>query len=206
MFHLSKIIPKISLIEHSVSLQIVRYKRKPIGAPKAKSKLYKVPEKPQLPKDELEELRRINNNYKNHMKSIKRFLVANYASKEKLDDTDHKNKVAYEDYEICAKINDEWNAKVGVEREKFFEGLLNKDIEVAKKKLEFQQFKKVLDLEEAEKIVREVKEEAKGFITAENIDEAIEKALSNPVDHNFSIDLEGNRFYGRESVPEMIKK
>lgn len=44
-------------------------------------------------------------------------------------------------------------------------------------------------------------ERSKTFITAENIDEAIERALANPVDYNFAIDVEGNRYVGRLARP-----
>lgn len=44
-------------------------------------------------------------------------------------------------------------------------------------------------------------ERSKTFITAENIDEAIERALANHVDYNFAIDTEGNRYIGRSARP-----
>jgi hypothetical protein len=47
-------------------------------------------------------------------------------------------------------------------------------------------------------------EQASSFITRENIDQAIEEALANPVDYNFSIDLQGNIHRGRLTVPEKI--
>lgn len=44
-------------------------------------------------------------------------------------------------------------------------------------------------------------ENSEHFITETNIDEAIEKALTNIVDHNFAIDTEGNIFEGRHTKP-----
>lgn len=60
--------------------------------------------------------------------------------------------------------------------------------------------KKLLDKEERDKQrekrieehVKKLKEEALTFITAANIDQAIEEALVNVVNHDFAIDLKGN--------------
>lgn len=43
---------------------------------------------------------------------------------------------------------------------------------------------------------------SKTFITAKNIDEAIEKALVDHVDYNFAIDKEGNRYIGYRGHPD----
>lgn len=42
-------------------------------------------------------------------------------------------------------------------------------------------------------------EKSKTYITEENIDEAIEKALDNVVDHKYAIDLAGNIYKGDDS-------
>lgn len=42
-------------------------------------------------------------------------------------------------------------------------------------------------------------EKSKTYITTENIDEAIEKALDNVVDHKYAIDLAGNIYQGNTS-------
>jgi len=59
--------------------------------------------------------------------------------------------------------------------------------------------------------VRKEKEQAATFITRANIDEAIEKALANQVDYNFSIDLKGainkgNERPGKSTKPEEASK
>ena len=45
--------------------------RKALGSPVAKSKLFRVPQKPQLPEDESREIRRLFNNYNTDMKSLR---------------------------------------------------------------------------------------------------------------------------------------
>lgn len=50
-------------------------------------------------------------------------------------------------------------------------------------------------------INKNFQEKSKTFITAENIDDAIERALANHVDYNFAIDTEGNHYTGRTARP-----
>ena len=50
--------------------------RKPLGSPTAKSKLFRVPQKPNLPMDETEEIRRLHNIYFTQMKSLRYYLIS----------------------------------------------------------------------------------------------------------------------------------
>lgn len=45
--------------------------RKPLGTAMAKSKLFRIPPKPVLPDDEKAEIKRLYDNYKNEMKSLR---------------------------------------------------------------------------------------------------------------------------------------
>lgn len=45
-----------------------------------------------------------------------------------------------------------------------------------------------------------MQERSKSFITKEKLDGAIEFALSNPVDYNFALDIQGNMYSGRAST------
>jgi small subunit ribosomal protein S26 len=47
-------------------------------------------------------------------------------------------------------------------------------------------------------------ERAKFYITADNIDRAIEDALASPVDHNYAIDLEGHIYRGHKTKPSDV--
>ncbi|XP_058471679.1 28S ribosomal protein S26, mitochondrial [Solea solea] len=57
---------------------------------------------------------------------------------------------------------------------------------IMKREEEQQQFMK-----EKEKEILQLQEEAKNFITPENLDQRIEEALDNPKNYNFAIDKEG---------------
>jgi len=45
--------------------------RKPLGTPTAKSKMFRIPQKPNIPTDEKEEIRRLYNNYFTQIKSLR---------------------------------------------------------------------------------------------------------------------------------------
>lgn len=46
-------------------------------------------------------------------------------------------------------------------------------------------------------LIFRLKELSKSYILKENLDQAIEFALANPVDYNFAIDLQENIYHGR---------
>lgn len=63
----------------------------------------------------------------------------------------------------------------------------NKKMEAAiQREQELQEF-----IKEKEKEILQLQEEAKNFITLENLDQRIEEALDNPKNYNFAIDKDG---------------
>lgn len=188
------------------NLITVRWRRKPRWLPTARSKVFKVPQRPNKPQEEHEEIKRLYNNYRTHMKSIRRYLFYRYSTElESQSNTEQQQLETEEDFIRCSKINDEWNGRCKVEREKRLEELLKKDVLLAKEKIESIRMKKEEQLQMIEEIVRQEKEASATYITAENIDAAIEEALNKEVDYNFAIDLDGNRYEGRETEPNLAK-
>ena len=102
----------------------------------------------------------------------------------------------------CMQENEAWNHKISVERN---ERLLKERAQQAVKireRLEAARVREEERMERIEEIVRREKELAKTFITHENLETAIEQALANTVDYNFSIDLQGNIYRGRTTLPD----
>lgn len=187
----------------SVQYECVRtVMRKPRHLPRAKSKMFRVPERKRLPEDEKLELMRLHNNYRTYIKSIRAFLKAELdksaSASEQAQEEIRKEK---EQHILCMKENDAWNAEVAklravrlakqelVEKEAILDAIIKHE----------QQEKEYL--EEVEDIISKEKERAKYYITPENIDEAIEKALDNEVDYNFSLDVDGTIYHGRFTKP-----
>jgi len=66
-----------SFIPNSVYTQCIRWKRKPIWLGTAKSKLFRIPKKPETPIEEQEEIKRIYDRYKTCIKSL-RYIYKTY--------------------------------------------------------------------------------------------------------------------------------
>lgn len=183
-----------------------RWARKPISLGTAKSKLFRVPKRPQIPIEEAEEIKRLFNNYRTNMKSVRKYLESKYAvSTLETSDPEQQKKIFEEDFARCMEINDQWNAQQKVLREKQMADRLQREIELAKSTIAEYEKQHQLQMEQIEDIVRQEKERSKTFITPDSLDEAIENALANVVDYNYAIDLEGNKYYGRETIPESQK-
>lgn len=60
-----------TFVPNSVYTQCVRWKRKPIWMPTAKSKVFRVPKRPVIPIEEKLEFQRLYNNYRTYMTSFK---------------------------------------------------------------------------------------------------------------------------------------
>lgn len=194
------------------ALTTIRFKkwcRKPWNQT-AKSKVFRVAKRPVVPPEEAIEMRRLFNNYRTQIKSLRAYLEEKYCvSNLKTSDPEEIKRLFEEDFERCVKINDEWNAKQKVIREKQAQERLDVEIEAAKKQIEEHEEEVRIKLEKIEELVRLEKEKSKSFILdLEALDAAIEHALANPTDYNFAIDLEGNKIYGRETPPikETIKQ
>lgn len=131
--------------------------------------------------------------YRTHVSSVRRFLINELAEKKKsiaLQETPADEEA---EYQRCLAINTQWNLeiaklrdiRINEENEKRREQIL---INIENKKARDEDIKRKIE----EKVLK-VKEESKTFITRENIDQAIEHALANPINYNFSIDLQGNK-------------
>ncbi|KAF7991428.1 hypothetical protein HCN44_002990 [Aphidius gifuensis] len=182
---------------NNVYSQTIRWrKRKPMRLGTAKTKLFRVPPRIRLPEEESIEILRLSNNYRTYMKSIKAHMVKIVAANEVQFDEALMDQLEQEDYEKCMKLNDEWNEKVRISREKRHKELMDKRIEHALIKMKEKEEKKLNIMKNIEEQVRKMKIEAKTFITADNIDQAIEEALQNVVSYNSVIDLQGKIYEG----------
>ncbi|CAO1397702.1 unnamed protein product [Diamesa hyperborea] len=192
----------------SVCVQCVRWRRKPRWMPVAKSRVFKVPERTKVPEDERVELLRLHNNYKTQMRSLRAFFREEVEQKKAVTSDDHIVVSAEQEeaeFQRMKSINDQWNmeitkvrdariAKENEERREFIAG-----------RVELKKVREQVEYESIEQRVRNEKENSKTFITRDNIDEAIEFALANPVDYNFSIDLQGNIYSATSDKSNEVK-
>lgn len=111
-----------------------------------------------------------------------------------------------EDFKVCSVINDEWNAEVAKKREIRLADMREKRKNIILQQLltkEQQQEKLKNQLKEW---IKNVEEESVTFITAENVDAAIEECLANVVNYNRALDLEGNWHEGKYPPVSPVEK
>ncbi|KAL5233426.1 hypothetical protein ACI65C_000836 [Semiaphis heraclei] len=185
----------------AINQQPVRYTRKPRWLPKAPSKMFRVPVRPQISTDERNELFRLFTNYRTTMKSIQKQLEyeleTSYTGQEVLQEIANKEEMLWAK---CMDINDNWNAEVALDREQRLANEREARREEILAQLIEKEEEKQKKLEAIEEIIRLEKEKSKTYITIENIDEAIEKALDHVVDHKYALDLAGNIFKGNDPI------
>lgn len=175
------------------NIQSVRY-RKPLWMPRAKSKMFKVHPRQVIPIEEELELKRLHNNYRTIVRSIRSHLELHWKEREE-ENIDHEAEMRKfeEDFQKSLLLNKEWSEQLKVERESFFVNELQKKLDFELKRAEEAKMDEQVELEQIEALVREVKANFKDFITADNIDETIDKVLESQEDYNYAINLEGEK-------------
>ncbi|XP_013173259.1 PREDICTED: probable 28S ribosomal protein S26, mitochondrial [Papilio xuthus] len=191
-------------------MQCAEAHRKPRWLPVAKSKIFRIPKRPVISEEERIELLRINNNYKTQMRAIKRFyheeMIKEKSTLESAS-SEMSQQLEAEEWERCVKINDTWNAQIAAEREERRKKELQEMEEFALARMEAKDKELRHRIAKASEEIREQKKLSSTFITPENLEEAIDKALANPVDYNFAIDLQGQQYLGRDTpIPTKEQK
>lgn len=109
------------------------------------------------------------------------------------------------DFQKCNAINNEWNAEVAKLREDRLAETREKQREIILQKLLEEEQRREEEKKKIDEQIRKAKQEAATFITADNIDTAIEECLTNIINHNRALDLEGNWHEGKHLPDPPIK-
>ncbi|XP_011498150.1 PREDICTED: probable 28S ribosomal protein S26, mitochondrial [Ceratosolen solmsi marchali] len=188
------------------NLQILRWKRKPIWLPKAKSKLFRLSERAVIPNDELLEIRRLYNNYRTYYRSVRKYFIQTTKELETRYESSFIQQMEDKDFDINFKINEEWNKNIANQREV----RLQSEKETKKLKvLEALQRKQVREEQinfEVEKKIQELKKITHKFITRENIDVVLNEVLNTTIDYNKALDLQGNWIENENECTEIKNK
>lgn len=143
------------------------------------------------------------------MRSVRLFLRDEAQRIRQTSSADHLVMTPEEEeaeFQKCVAVNEEWNQKIAGERNQRLADELQKTREYVDQKMQAHREKKEDHIENIDAIVKAEKEKVKTFITREKLDEAIETALANPIDYNYSIDLKMNMYHGRLTRPEKEQK
>ena len=102
-----------------------------------------------------------------------------------------------QEHERLVKENEEENELIRIEREKRVQQLLEEKKVKAKEKVEAFRIEKEEQRLKAKALVEQEIKALESCVKIEDVREAVERALDNPVDYEFAIDLKGNIFRGR---------
>lgn len=102
-----------------------------------------------------------------------------------------------EEFQRCLNENAAWNALIASERNVRLANEREAKVAYVQERLDAYKLSQEERIERADKRIQYEIQQSKTFITHENLDEAIEVALANPVDYNYGIDMAGNLYKGR---------
>lgn len=134
------------------------------------------------------------------MRAIRSYLIEECRVQRLTTTADHVVVTPEEElaeFEESHRLNAEWNATIALERDQRLAKKVAERRAYILERLELKKEREAAALAEAEEIVRREKVLSRTYIMKENLDQAIEHALANPVDYNFAIDLQGNLLGGR---------
>ncbi|XP_019626441.1 PREDICTED: 28S ribosomal protein S26, mitochondrial-like [Branchiostoma belcheri] len=177
-----------------VVLQFVRF-RKPRHVPRAPSKANYVRKLTPIDPEEHTYLKTAYNNYKTHFRAVRNMFLEEYLARKRQEEGADTAKREKEEDEEHFRLM-EWNRR---ENERMHQERLVREQRVAlereKADLETSIWKEQREQEIVEKmdeLIRLEKEASQHFITLDNVEEAIESALSDPKNYNFAVDRDGN--------------
>ncbi|XP_030046384.1 small ribosomal subunit protein mS26 [Microcaecilia unicolor] len=169
--------------------------RKSRHDPPAKSKAGRVNRPPPVDPEELLVVRERYRQYREVLSALRaefQEVVMRKRYEEKLGTlAAERAQQEIEEHRMLMAWNDAENARMHLKREERTQQEQKKE---QQRKLQAAIHRETLDeqfLQEKTQEVLQLQEEAKHFITKENLDQRIEAALDNPKNYNFSIDKEG---------------
>jgi len=202
----------------STQLQIVRHKggvkphRKLRHLPRAPSKMFKLVPINHMPDQEINQILRLKYAHHEKMSALTQFLWEDYLINSDVGEAAKaKAQIEEAEHQKLLKLNEETNKQVALRREaRVAEEAKEKEIQIAEElRVHGEMEKRRLEL--ADQLVRDEIEDLKNVITdEESLLKAVQNALDNPIDYEYSIDLEGNIYHGRYTkatkVPEEQRK
>ena len=168
--------------------------RKHIWQPQAPSKLFRIPEKKYLPRDEQQQLDLLRWNFEADLLSIKTYCRKHFylPSREAGGLTPEQVKAEEEQHLRRLQENARENQRTAAARAQRESRQRQARLEELTQREQLRQKQDEDQRREANELVsREVKRSA-SFITKENLLSAIEDALRHPVSYDFAIDRSGN--------------
>lgn len=186
-------------------LQFVRHKggikphRKPRWIPRAPSKEFTLKPKSHIPDSEINQILRLKYAHADKVAAVTQFLWEDYLVNSDVGEaaklTAQKEE---EEHQRLLALNQERNREVSLKREaRLAAEAAEKEVQV-REELRAHEEEEARRIQLAESFIASEMEDLKGVITdEESLVKAVQAALDNPVDYEYSIDLEGHIYPGR---------
>lgn len=175
---------------------IVRYARKPIWMPTAPSKLFRIPEHTFYSAEEVNQIKVLDKAHKAQIIALSEFFRLEFyipatqlggLPKEFVEVENEQERKIYEE-------NDRINAQIAKQRDEYF----SKTIQELEEKCMEAKLDKEEELAEIGKridaYVKEQLADPNNFVTPDNLNEMLEKAIESPTSYEFFIDRNGKRY------------
>lgn len=178
------------------TLHFVRW-RKSRWMPTAKTKLFRIPQRPNPPEDEHREIRRLYEVYRTHIKSLRVFLEEKQHSTNVIQENQLQSEEEAEHLRLMEENRQE-NERMAalrearaVARREALEAAVMLDIQEREKEEEER-------LKNAAVIIQQQQEITRSYLPREQIEQAVESAMASPAVYDFAVNVEGYVVRGRD--------
>lgn len=174
---------------------IVRYHRKPFGLPTAPSKLFRITDHKFYTPEEVAKIRKLHFEYRDQERLLQEYMKVQFYIPATQAGGLPKEFVELEEQEEAKirQLNDEKNAQVAKVKEESFakqrQDMMNRLMD-EKLKREEQLLQLAQDIDD---YIIEKKTDPDSFVTSDNIEALIERAMQNPISFEFAIDRSGRK-------------
>lgn len=175
---------------------IVRYARKPIWMATAPSKLFRIPENTFYSPEEVEQIQILDRAHKNQIRSLMEFFkVEFYIPATQLGGLPKEfvELEAKEDEKLIEE-NDRINAQIAKQREEYFSKMIQ-DLEDKVMEAKLDKEEELAEIgKRIDDYIKVQVSDPNNFVTPDNLDQMLEKAIESPTTYEFFIDKSGKRY------------
>jgi len=187
---------QLTILRHRHAGMLPRTKPDFMGI--SKTKMFEFEPKDHTPQDEKDLMNKLTFNYREHTSAVTQFLYKDWLKSSDTGEAAKQEAIrAAEEQEILLEENRLENERVAAMRTE----RLKKEREMEDRKIEADlaalKIRESENLKKLQERIREKEIELENSINLENLDQAIERAMADPVDHEFAIDKEGHIYRGR---------
>lgn len=179
---------------------------KPRWIPRAPSKMFVLPNKLMTPDEELNQILKLKYRHQDKYAAITQYLYEDYL---KNSDVGEAAKIEAQreqaEHERLLEENDRINRQVAERRAiRLADEAKQAEIRIKEEVKEYEVIEE-RERQLADSLISEEIEDTKNVITTEDqLEKAVLEAIDNPIDYEYSIDLQGHIYFGRYNKARMV--